>query len=152
MKKSSRELARRSNAVCGLCDARVYGANLKQAKKRHSRRFRSRRLWHIGFLSRATGGHFGLIRSAKTPAQSQSDLTGTFANYMRAIEPLYLGIFAKSLVIAGPHHGVCLVIGFPVALAIAFASPKMKAWLLLLIMPVLDESADPHVRVDRRAA
>lgn len=62
------------------------------------------------------------------------DLTGTFANYMRALEPLYLGIFGKSLVIAGITTLLCLVVGFPVALAIAFASPRMKAWLLLLIM------------------
>jgi spermidine/putrescine transport system permease protein len=62
------------------------------------------------------------------------DLTGTFANYIRALEPLYLGIFVKSLVVAAFTTLLCLLIGFPVALAIAFASPRMKAWLLLLIM------------------
>lgn len=62
------------------------------------------------------------------------DLTGTFANYARALEPLYLQIFWKSIIIAGATTLLCLVIGFPVALAIAFASPRMKAWLLLLIM------------------
>ncbi len=62
------------------------------------------------------------------------DLTGTFANYMRALEPLYLGIFGKSVIVAGATTLLCLLIGFPVALAIAFASPRMKAWLLLLIM------------------
>ena len=62
------------------------------------------------------------------------DLTGTFANYARALEPLYLQIFWKSIIIAGATTLLCLVVGFPVALAIAFASPKMKAWLLLLIM------------------
>ncbi len=62
------------------------------------------------------------------------DLTGTFANYMRALEPLYLGIFGKSIVVAAVTALLCLVIGFPVALAIAFASPRMKSWLLLLIM------------------
>ncbi len=62
------------------------------------------------------------------------DLTGTFANYMRALEPLYLGIFGKSVIVAGVTTLLCLLVGFPVALAIAFASPRMKAWLLLLIM------------------
>lgn len=62
------------------------------------------------------------------------DFTGTFANYARALEPLYLQIFWKSLIIAGLTTLLCLIIGFPVALAIAFASPKTKAWLLLLIM------------------
>jgi spermidine/putrescine transport system permease protein len=62
------------------------------------------------------------------------DFTGTFANYARALEPLYLGIFVKSVVIAGITTLLCLIVGFPVALAIAFSSPKAKAWLLLLIM------------------
>jgi len=62
------------------------------------------------------------------------DFAGTFSNYTRALEPLFLEIFAKSVVIAGITTLMCLVIGFPVALAIAFASPKAKAWLLLLIM------------------
>jgi spermidine/putrescine transport system permease protein len=62
------------------------------------------------------------------------DVTGTFANYMRAVEPLYLEIFGKSLIVAGLTTVLCLIVGFPVALAIAFASPKTKAWLLLLIM------------------
>ncbi|MCC6788991.1 MAG: ABC transporter permease [Hyphomonadaceae bacterium] len=62
------------------------------------------------------------------------DFTGTFANYARALEPLYLGIFVKSVVVAALTTLLCLIVGFPVALAIAFASPKAKAWLLLLIM------------------
>lgn len=62
------------------------------------------------------------------------DLTGTFANYFRSLEPLYLGIFWKSIIVAAVTTLLCLVVGFPVALAIAFASPRTKAWLLLLIM------------------
>jgi spermidine/putrescine transport system permease protein len=62
------------------------------------------------------------------------DFTGTFANYARALEPLYLGIFVKSLVVAGLTTILCLIVGFPVALAIAFSGPRTKAWLLLLIM------------------
>ena len=61
-------------------------------------------------------------------------LTGTFKNYFRALEPLYLGIFLKSVVVAGITTFLCLLIGFPVALAISFAKPQSKAWLLLLIM------------------
>jgi spermidine/putrescine transport system permease protein len=65
---------------------------------------------------------------------TEIDLTGTFANYMRALEPLYLGIFGKSIIVAGATTILCLIVGFPVALAIAFASPRAKVWLLLLIM------------------
>jgi spermidine/putrescine transport system permease protein len=61
-------------------------------------------------------------------------LTGTLANYARALEPLYLGVLLKSLVFAAVTTGLCLVIGFPVALALSFASPRMKLWLLIAVM------------------
>ncbi|WKL58786.1 ABC transporter permease [Asticcacaulis sp. ZE23SCel15] len=60
--------------------------------------------------------------------------TGTWKNYARALEPLYLGIFVKSLYVAALTTFLCLVVGFPVALAITFAADKWKPWLLLLIM------------------
>lgn len=65
---------------------------------------------------------------------TQIEISGTFANYARAIEPLYLKIFLKSAGVAALTTGLCLVIGFPVALAITFASDKAKTWLLLLVM------------------
>lgn len=65
---------------------------------------------------------------------TEISITGTFANYARAIEPLYLKIFLKSVWVAAITTGLCLVIGFPVALAITFASDRTKTWLLLLIM------------------
>lgn len=61
-------------------------------------------------------------------------LSGTFANYTRALEPLYLQIFVKSAIVAAATTVLCIVIGFPVALAITFAQPQTKTWLLLLIM------------------
>ena len=61
-------------------------------------------------------------------------ITGTFANYGRVLEPLYLAIMGKSLLIAALTTLLCLVAGFPVALAIVFASDKWKPWLLLGIM------------------
>ncbi|MDC7682280.1 ABC transporter permease [Asticcacaulis sp. BYS171W] len=60
--------------------------------------------------------------------------TGTWSNYAHAFSPLYLNIFVKSFWIAGLTTFLCLVIGFPVALAITFASDKLKPWLLLLVM------------------
>ena len=61
-------------------------------------------------------------------------ISGTFANYAHAIEPLYLGIFLKSVAVAALTTAICLVVGFPVAMAIAFAQPRWKPWLLLLVM------------------
>jgi len=65
---------------------------------------------------------------------TEISFTGTIANYARALEPLYLKIFVKSAWVAALTTALCLVIGFPVALAITFASQKAKTWLLLLVM------------------
>ncbi len=61
-------------------------------------------------------------------------INGTFSNYAHAITPLYLGIILKSFWFAALTTALCLIVGFPVAIAITFASEKTKAWLLLLIM------------------
>jgi spermidine/putrescine transport system permease protein len=61
-------------------------------------------------------------------------VTGTLANYARAFEPLYLGILWKSLVFAAITTALCLVIGFPVALALAFSRPRTRLWLLIAVM------------------
>ena len=80
---------------------------------------------------------------------TEVDISGTFANYVRALQPLYLGIFAKSIFVAGITTLLCLIVGFPVALAIAFASERWRPWLLLLIMlPFWTNLLDPHVRLD----
>jgi spermidine/putrescine transport system permease protein len=65
---------------------------------------------------------------------TEIDISGTFANYARALEPLYLGIFGKSVGVAALTTLLCLIVGFPVAMAITFATPKWRPWLLLAIM------------------
>jgi len=61
-------------------------------------------------------------------------INGTFSNYAHAITPLYMGIIFKSFWFAAITTVLCLIIGFPVAVAITFAQEKTKAWLLLLVM------------------
>lgn len=65
---------------------------------------------------------------------TEIEISGTFANYARALDPLYLGILWKSALVAGATTVICLVVGFPVALAIVFATDKWKPWLLVGIM------------------
>ena len=65
---------------------------------------------------------------------TEIDLVGTLDNYKRATEWLYLTIFAKSLGVAALVTVICLIVGFPVAMAITFASEKWRPWLLLGIM------------------
>ncbi len=61
-------------------------------------------------------------------------ITGTLDNYARALEPLYLEIFWKSIVMAGLATLVCLLFGYPVAFAIAFAPERWKPILLLVVI------------------
>lgn len=65
---------------------------------------------------------------------TEIDISGTFSNYGRALQPLYLEIFGKSVGIAALTTLLCLIVGFPVAMAITFAPDKAKPWLLLAIM------------------
>ena len=65
---------------------------------------------------------------------TQISVNGTFSNYVHAVRPLYLGIIFKSFWFAAVTTLLCLLVGFPVAIAITFASDRAKSWLLLLIM------------------
>ncbi len=89
-------------------------------------------LWLAVFFVAPLGFIFALSFSDKTGIVGH-DLTWTGANYLRAFEPIYLGIFAKSLAIAAAATAFCLLIGYPVALAVAFAPPKIKTPLLVAI-------------------
>ena len=61
-------------------------------------------------------------------------ITWTFDNYSRALQPIYLQIFAKSFWFAGITTLICLVIAFPVALAISFAPARLRPVLLLMVI------------------
>lgn len=70
----------------------------------------------------------------RTLGLTEIAVTGTLSNYARAMDPVYLDVFVKSVGIAALTTLICLVIGFPVALAITFAPARSKAWLLMLVM------------------
>ena len=58
----------------------------------------------------------------------------TLENYLRALDPLYAGILLRSLLYSLAATLLCLLLGFPVALFIAFAPPRWRGFLLLLIV------------------
>ncbi len=89
-------------------------------------------VWLAVFFVLPLGFIFGLSFSDKSGIIGH-DLTWTGGNYLRAFEPIYLGIFVKSLGIAVAATSVCLLVGYPVALAVAFAPPRIKMPLLLAI-------------------
>ena len=62
------------------------------------------------------------------------DIVWTADNYLRALDPLYLGILAKSLWIAALTTVICLAAGLPVALGIVFAPARWRPLLLLLVI------------------
>ncbi len=66
--------------------------------------------------------------------QGQTYIAFSLANYARAIEWIYLGIIAKSVWIALLTTAVCLAVGFPVAMGIAFAPSRWKNPLLLIVV------------------
>lgn len=56
--------------------------------------------------------------------------------YVRVFDPIYLGIFARSVVYAAATTVLCLLIGFPVAWWIGRAPPRARErWLLLVMVP-----------------
>jgi len=61
-------------------------------------------------------------------------ISGTLENYKRATEWLYVSIFLKSLAVSALVTLICLIVGFPVAMAITFAPTNWRPWLLLGIM------------------
>jgi spermidine/putrescine transport system permease protein len=61
-------------------------------------------------------------------------ITWTFDNYAAALDPLYLGLFWKSVWIAALATAITVVIGLPVALAVSFAPPRAKPLLLMLVI------------------
>ena len=60
--------------------------------------------------------------------------TWTLDNYRRAVDPLYLGVFAKSFWFAGLTTLICLLIGFAVAMSISFSPSRWRVPLLILVM------------------
>ena len=88
--------------------------------------------WLVAFFIVPLAAIFLLSFSEKAGVVDH-DLTFTAKNYLRVLEPIYLGVFAKSLAVAAAATVICLLVGYPVALAIAFAPQKLKTPLLIAV-------------------
>ena len=62
------------------------------------------------------------------------DWVFTWENYTRSFDPLYFKIFWRSSGIAVFTTVFCLLCGYPLAYFIAFASPRLKNFLLILLI------------------
>lgn len=58
----------------------------------------------------------------------------TLSNYLRLADPLYLGIYLRSLVMAGITTLVCAILGFPLAYTIARAPQRWQTILIIMIL------------------
>jgi spermidine/putrescine transport system permease protein len=57
-------------------------------------------------------------------------------NYTLSLDPLYLWIYGRSVLLAGATTAICLLIGYPLAYFIARAPARWQGiWLLLVIIP-----------------
>ena len=89
--------------------------------------------WLVAFFLAPLGLILGLS-FGETQGIIEVAITGTLDNYIRALQPIYLQIFLKSFWYAGLTTFFCLVIAFPTALTITFASERWKPILLLLVI------------------
>jgi len=62
------------------------------------------------------------------------EITGTLANYLRAMDRVYLEVIWKSIWISAIATFLCLVIAYPVAFAISFAEARWKTILLIAVI------------------
>jgi spermidine/putrescine transport system permease protein len=60
--------------------------------------------------------------------------TFTLDNYRRVVDPIYLGIFERSIGYAALTTLICIAVGYPVAFFIARAGPVWRSRLLMLVM------------------
>jgi spermidine/putrescine transport system permease protein len=61
-------------------------------------------------------------------------VTGTFSNYLRSFNPVYLQILWKSVWISVLATVLCLLLAYPIAFGIVFAPARWKPLLLLLMI------------------
>ena len=71
---------------------------------------------------------------SETISLTEVELTWTFENYARLLEPEIQTLFWRSIWLASVSTGFCLLVGYPVALVIATSPAKWKPWLLLIII------------------
>src|SRR5687767_2057157 len=65
---------------------------------------------------------------------NQYDYMSGIANYVRALDPLYLDILWKSVWISALATVLCLILAYPIAFGICFAPNRWKPLLLLLVV------------------
>lgn len=90
-------------------------------------------IWLIAFAVIPNVALF-LITFLRSSEQNFVSLIPTLDNYIQLLDPIFLRILLKSLILALASTGLCLLLGYPFALALTKVKPKYRTWLLLLII------------------
>jgi spermidine/putrescine transport system permease protein len=90
-------------------------------------------LWLVGFFL-APLALVWMLSFGESAGPVDILITWTLDNYKAALDPLYLGLFWKSVWIAALATALTLLISLPVALAVSFAPPRAKPLLLMLVI------------------
>lgn len=93
-------------------------------------------IWLVGFLVVPLVYLF-LVSFARRSPEGLVEWTLGIGNYVRALEPVYLEIYARSIAMAFLTTGLCILLGYPVAYTIALRVPRRwkSALLLLVVIP-----------------
>ncbi|MGJ5820165.1 ABC transporter permease [Paludibaculum fermentans] len=59
----------------------------------------------------------------------------TGENWLRVLDPLYVGIVGRSFLVAGVSTLICIVLGFPLALFISRSGARKNLYLSLVMLP-----------------
>ncbi|QOY87832.1 ABC transporter permease [Paludibaculum fermentans] len=59
----------------------------------------------------------------------------TGENWLRVLDPLYLGIVGRSFLVAGVSTLICVILGFPLALFISRSGTRKNLYLSLVMLP-----------------
>ena len=89
--------------------------------------------WLLIFFIIPLAWMFGISFSEKTSI-TETEFTGTLANYIRSFDLIYLQIIWKSIWISALATAFCLLLAYPIAFGICFAPGRWKPLLLLLVI------------------
>ncbi len=90
-------------------------------------------LWTVLFIALPLLYVIGVSFFARGATWGVSD-TLTLANYKMLLDPLYLKVFGRSIMISGVTCVIALLLGYPFAYCMAKASPKRRTLLMILVI------------------
>jgi spermidine/putrescine transport system permease protein len=90
-------------------------------------------LWML-FLVAVPLAYVLLISFCSTNEQHQIVFKMTLDNYAKLFDPLYLGIYGNSLLIAAGTTIICILMGYPFAYIMANAGRAKKTLMMMLLM------------------